>query len=278
MLEPDILESIYSRLKSRDKDDLIDVVKTIGDCVGDMGKNEKVLIADAVMSIFYLDDDEESKYAELHDTVVEVLSKMGSDIIEVLIGGMVGTEMHAEHHIAHTLGRMGQPAIEALVKLFRTADDPVVRGLALHALSHIDDPALIGILDEVIVILDHDSAELRDAATGAIGSMIECIGGLCLSPESYSKVFDKLIATLSDPHGGTRSKAVRSIGKLAKMNILNDEQKARLLPVITGILGIDDRHQWDRAFIVRREAEEAYFHLTGEKVSSVGALSICRKD
>lgn len=278
MLEPDVLESLYSRLKSRDKDDLMDVVQTIGDCVSDMDKNERVLIADAVMSIFYIDDDEESPYAELHDLAVEVLAKMGSDIIEVLIGGMVGAEMHAEHHIAHTLGRMGQPAMEALKKLFRTADDPVVRGLALHALSHIDDPALIGIMDEVIATLDNDSTELRDAAAGAVGTMIECIGGVCLSTESHCKVFDKLITTLSDPHGGTRSKAVRSIGKLAKLNIMNDEQKAKVLPIIAGILGLDDQHQWDRAFIVRKEAEEAYFHLTGEKVCSIGACSICRKE
>jgi hypothetical protein len=83
---------------------------------------------------------------------------------------------------------------------------------------------------------------------------------------------------LSDSHGATRAKAVRSIGRLAKKGHLTDGQKNKVLPILRRILGIDGKHEWDSAFIVRREAEGAFYILTGEKASSVSAESICKAD
>lgn len=278
MLDSNILESIYSGLKSSDKNELLDTLKKVQQHLANMGNDERILLADAIMSLFYLDEAEDSGYAEVYDSAGDVLAQMGPGIVDVLIEGMTGAGVHVDYHIAQALSGLGKPAVKALLEKFRDQSNPDVQGLALYALSSIDDPALIEIFDEVIALLESDNFELRDTAAGAVGSMVDCIGGLCLESLAVEEVFEKLIGALSDTHAGTRSKAVKSIGKLAKKEYLSDEQKEKALPIITGILGIDDAHQWDRAFIVRREAEDAYFHLTGEKVSSIGAVSICKMD
>jgi HEAT repeat protein len=278
MLDPNILESIYSGLKSDDKDELLDMLRIVGKHINDLGGEEKAVLADAIMGLFYLDEGENPGLSIVYSAAGDILVRMGPDIVEVLIGGMVGGGLYAEYHIAQTLGKIGKPAIKALKGKFRDASDPTSQGLALFALSSIDDPALIEIFDEVIALLDSKNPDLRDSAVAAIGTMVDCIGGLCLEPTAVEEAFEKLFAALSDTHGGTRSKAVKSIGKLAKKGYLNDGQKARVVPIVSRILGIDGAHKWDHAFIVRREAEEAYFYLTGEKASSIGAQAICDSD
>ena len=275
MLDSNMLESIYTGFKSTDKTELLAALKTVSEHIHDLGNDQKTVLADGIMSLFYF---EGAEYSEVIDTASNVLIQMGPEVIEVLIGGMVGGGLHAEYHIAETLGRIGKPAVKALKEKFRDSSDPTGQGLALMALASIDDPALIEIFDEVIAMLDSTDGDLRDAAAGAIGTMVECIGGLCLEPVAVDEAFEKLYTALSDPHAGTRARAVKSIGKLAQKDYLSDAQKEKVLPIITRILGTDGKHQWDSAFIVRREAEIAYRHITGEKVDSIGAASICKTD
>jgi hypothetical protein len=54
---------------------------------------------------------------------------------------------------------------------------------------------------------------------------------------------------------------VRSLGKLARFSYLTPAQEQRVRLAVLRILGRDEAHEWDRAFIVRREAEEALRHL-----------------
>ena len=66
---------------------------------------------------------------------------------------------------------------------------------------------------------------------------------------------------LSDAQPAVRAKAVRSLGKLVRAAYLSPAQEERVRLAILRVLGRDEAHEWDRAFIVRREAEEALRHL-----------------
>jgi hypothetical protein len=50
---------------------------------------------------------------------------------------------------------------------------------------------------------------------------------------------------------------MRSLGKMAKYGHLSGPERERLKSCCQGIMGIDEKGEWDRAFIVRKEAEEA---------------------
>ena len=68
---------------------------------------------------------------------------------------------------------------------------------------------------------------------------------------------DALQTNLSDYSPGVRAKAVRSLGKLAKHGHLTARERWELAVRLRRILGQDENFEWDRAYVVRKEAQEA---------------------
>jgi hypothetical protein len=245
MLDPNILESIYNGLRSRNPDAMLRACREVSDHIDSMEPNEERVIADALTGSLYIDIADHPEFADAVNCAVD------------------------------TLAKMGEPAVAVLKEMFRTAKDPYRRSLALFALSKIDTPVLLEIFPDVIAALDHENGELRDMAAQAIGRMIDCIGSACLEPDIVNLAFDKLMLRVSDPNPGARAKVVRSIGRLARAGYLDDVQKKRALDAVRGILGIDGMYEWDRAFVVRQEAEETYYYLTGKNAERHAACEYC---
>ena len=266
MVNDEILEAIFHGLKSRDPMQLTSACYMVVDNAGRMDPQHVSAVADALVSLFYLDPTDHPELSPVIDAAVKALVALGPGAIDTLVADLSDADLKANILIGRTLSRMGRPAVLALIDRFRHSLDPYQRTFALFAMSKMDDPALIEVFPEVVKALDDDHAELRDTAARAIGKMIDCFGARCFSKEDASLAFKKLTEKLSDPHPGTRSKAVRSIGKLAKAGYLNVDEKESAVTAMSAILGINGRHEWDRAFNVRREAEEAYSHLTGKSL------------
>jgi len=278
MLDNNTLETIYNGLRSDDKGTLLNACKLAGEKVPEMEMGQLRMIADALVGQFYLDTDDNLEYVEVIECASDTLVKMGADTVNILVDGLTDTDLQADFQIAKTLGRIGAPAIAVLKDMFHNETDPFIRGVALLALSKIDDPALIEIFNEVVSAMDHENQELRSMAVEALGRMIECIGGQCLLPEAANHAFDKLMMKLPDPHAGSRAKAVKAIGLLSKMEYLDEDQKSRALAAIKSILGTDQQHNWDRAFIVRKNAEEAFKMITGSDADVIAADELCKID
>ena len=71
------------------------------------------------------------------------------------------------------------------------------------------------------------------------------------------RVRERLHHNLSDSSASVRAKAIRSLGKLAKYEHLTVPERAQLQVACQRALGTDEKTEWDRAYIVRKEAEEA---------------------
>ncbi|MEJ5165500.1 MAG: hypothetical protein WHV67_00555 [Thermoanaerobaculia bacterium] len=76
-----------------------------------------------------------------------------------------------------------------------------------------------------------------------------------LRGEEIQKLFKKSKKILADPKAPVRAKAFRTLGKMAKNNFLNQEQKEKIKELCLKALG-KTNFQWDNAYIVRAEAEE----------------------
>jgi hypothetical protein len=99
--------------------------------------------------------------------------------------------------------------------------------------------------------------ELRDTATRALGKLSESIPPDQLSAELKRLFLERLHCNVADPVVSVRSKAIRSLGKMAKCGHLTATEREQLGSTCRRILGTDADGEWDRAFIVRKEAEEA---------------------
>jgi HEAT repeat protein len=99
--------------------------------------------------------------------------------------------------------------------------------------------------------------ELRDSATRALGKFAESILPSDLPAELRSAVLERLRANLADTSPGIRSKAVRSLGKLARYRHLTVQEREQLGITLRRLLGEDEHFDWDKAYVVRKEAKEA---------------------
>jgi len=81
-------------------------------------------------------------------------------------------------------------------------------------------------------------------------------------PEELRERFkERLHVNLADSSSGIRAKAIRSLGKLGRYGHLTEAEREKLRDLCHLTLGTDENHEWDRAYIVRKEAAEALRHV-----------------
>jgi hypothetical protein len=101
-----------------------------------------------------------------------------------------------------------------------------------------------------------DDLELRDTATRTLGKFAESIPPADLPAELHKVFIERVRHNLGDPNAGIRAKAIRTWGKLAKCGHLEEAEREELKWVCQRLLGSDDAFEWDRAYIVRKQAED----------------------
>jgi HEAT repeat protein len=211
-------------------------------------------------SLFYVDTADRPDLQPLLDRAVEVLAAQGPRVVAQLLELMKGSDIKSHLYLARTLAAIGHAALPALRRVIAT-EDGYSRSFALFAVGKVRDPAVREALPEVIGSLMHPDKEVRDSAARALGKIAEAVPADQLAEDRRTEIFEVLFRTLSDVQPAVRAKAVRSLGKLARFGYLTAAQEQRVRLAVLRILGRDEAHEWDRAFVVRREAEEALRHL-----------------
>jgi HEAT repeat protein len=211
-------------------------------------------------ALFYVDTADRPDLQPLLDRAVALLAAQGPRVISQLLELMKGSDIKSHLYLARTLAYLGQPALPALRRVIAT-EDPYSRSFALFAVGKVHDPAVREALPEVIGALMHPDKEVRDSAARTLGKIAENVPASQLGEDRRAEILEVLFRTLSDAQPAVRAKAVRSLGKLVRAAYLSPDQEARVRSAVLRILGQDEAHEWDRAFIVRREAEEALRHI-----------------
>jgi hypothetical protein len=213
-----------------------------------------------VCSLFYVDTADRPDLQPLLDRAVGILAAQKLRVVGQLLELMRGSDIKSHLYLARTLAYVGQPALPALRRVIAT-DDPYSRSFALFAVGKVLDPAVREALPEVIGSLMHPDKEVRDSAARALGKIAEAVPATQLAEDRRAEIFEVLFRTLSDAQPAVRAKAVRSLGKLVRAAYLDPAQEERVRLAVLRILGRDEANEWDRAFIVRREAEHALSFL-----------------
>jgi HEAT repeat protein len=213
-----------------------------------------------ICALFYVDTADRPDLQPLLDRAVGLLAVQGPRVIPQLLELMRGSDIKSHLYLARTLGAIGHAALPALRHVIAT-EDPYSRSFALFAVGKIRDAAVREALPEVIGSLMHPDKEVRDSAARALGKIAEVLPAGQLAEDRRCEIFEALFRTVSDVQPAVRAKAVRSLGKLARFGHLDAAQAEHVRLAVLRILGRDEAFEWDRAFIVRREAEETLRHL-----------------
>ncbi len=220
---------------------------------------------EAMCSLFFVDTYDRPEFESALDRAVEALASAGPKVVHLLLDSMRGSDVKSHLYLATTIGLVGKPAISALRLFVATEEDPYSRAFALFALGKIRDPEVRAALPEMVGSLMHPDKEVRDSAARALGKLVETVPAELLTERRRTEVFEVLFRGLADPQPVVRAKCMRSLGKMARAGYLTPMQEEQVERGARRILGEDELHEWDRAYIVRCEAAEALDHVRARR-------------
>jgi HEAT repeat protein len=249
--------TIRTLLASTEPEDLRQGLQLVREEISRVGSSEAKPLFEMVSAVFYIDPLDHPELVPILDEAVSLVVGFGEWVIPILVENLDAGDIKVQMAIGHALGRIGADAIEPLVSEYQASTDPARHTFALYALGKIRSPKIVQAVPLVLEGAQSPDLELRDTATRAIGRFAESIPAAGLPEEQRLALIDRLQDNLADPNPGIRAKAVRSLGKLAKFGHLSEEEREKLKDLCRLVLGTDGNFDWDRAYIVRKEAEEA---------------------
>lgn len=253
----EICSTIQTLLSSHQVSDLHQGLELVRQEVPRLESQERRLLLEPVVALFNIDLLDHPDLVPILDEAVSLLAEFGAWIIPVLVADLDAGDVKAQLAIGQALGRIGADAISPLMTEYSASDDLARRTFILYALGKIKSPQILQALPLALEAAGACDLELRDTATRALGKFAESIPPGQLSEAERQACLEKLRCNLGDPSPGIRAKAIRSWGKLAKFGHLQAGEHQTLKAVCQRLLGTDGQFEWDRAYMVRREAEEA---------------------
>lgn len=257
LLTPKTVELIADLLASADPQEVSQGLRLVRKELAAAGEDQARTFFEMISPLFHVDLLDRPDFAPVVDEAVSTVAGFGKWIVPVLMEKLDAGDLKAQIAAAHALGKMGANAIQPLMTAFQSTNDPERRSFVLYALGKIKSPEVERVLPLALEAARSDETELRDTAVRALGKFVEVIHPQQLSGEVVKNLTNCLTACFADSNPGIRAKAVRSMGKLAKFGHLNSEEKFRFAKTCSLFLGTDEKFEWDRAFIVRKEAQEA---------------------
>ena len=255
--------TIRTLLTSSDAGDLRKGLELAEREIARVGSSEARPLFEIVSTIFYLDPLDRPDLVPILDEAVTLVAGFGDWIIPVLVDHLEAGDVKAQLAVGHALGRIGADAIAPLMAKYDAVADPSVRPFVLYALGKIGSPRIVEAAPMMLEAARSENLEIRDTATRALGRMADSIPAGELPDDLCRAVVERLHALLADGNVGLRAKAVRSLGKLAKAGHMTAPERETLLAACRRLLGQDESFEWDRAYVVRREAEEALLYARG---------------
>ncbi len=260
-MEKGNLKSAFQKLRAGSLDDVIEGLNEIEWKIKDLrGKdfNEAIL---ALCSLFYIDTFDRPDLEPAVDRAFKILVELGKKAIPLILYEMKETDLKVQVALSRVLGQIGKPAIKPLLKFYAGSFDPYMRCFALYALGKIREPEMARVIPKVMHAMDDSNGEVRDTATRVLGKLVEHLDPQTIPLKVKKRMFASLTRNLSDRNSGVRAKAVRGIGKMARFGFIDTQEKATAKKAMERILGFNDDFEWDRAYVVRAEAEETIKYL-----------------
>jgi HEAT repeat protein len=260
-VEEELLQTISALLASTEPDEILEGLELVRAQIPAAGEAESRRLFEMVFPLFYIDPLDLPGHVPVLEEAIAVVAGFGKDVIPDLIQSLGAGDVKAQMAIAQALGRMGKDAVAPLIAQYEGCPEPGCGAFVLYALGKIKSPQILTAVRVALDAAGSSDLELRDSATRAIGKFAESIPAGGLSEAPRAGLVAVLQHNLADSSPGVRAKAVRSLGKLARYGHLTASEREQLKVTFQRILGEDEAFDWDRAYVVRKEAKEALLYV-----------------
>ena len=223
-----------------------------------LSEEEALPLLDMVVALFYIDPLDLPEHLPVLEEAITVAAGFGTWAIPVLIQDMATGDVKAQMALAQALGHMGADAIARWSRNITTAPRPAAARSCSMRWARSSRRRSSWPCPLALEAAGAADQELRDSATARHRQIcrIDPAGGLSAEPGC-----DALVERLRieprrrQPRHPREGRA--QPGQAGEIRP-PDRRAARAAQVtLSGILGEDEHFEWDRAYVVRKEAKEA---------------------
>lgn len=247
---------------------------------------EKNNLAQVLSEVFYnAHHTGSTRIPKLAVRVQKCITKFGPEMIPFLFEEIKEADSESVSYFGKSFARLEHPALTFIVpKLieYRSEDDCLIN--IIHVLSYFRIPDTVGAIGPILIVANHKNHQVTSMALYTVGRLIQKLPLEAFSESNKLHIFDSVFNFLSNAEPLVRKNAARTLGKMLRKGLLSEDNEKRVLKTFLKITGKDDNHNWDRAFIVRREAEYflPYFKLASapahkytQSFSIIGKKLLC---
>ncbi|MBL7852035.1 MAG: sulfide/dihydroorotate dehydrogenase-like FAD/NAD-binding protein [Cyclobacteriaceae bacterium] len=230
----------------------------------DLTLDEKTCLAEAFFEVFnHAHHTHSSSMPKVAVRAGKRIAKFGPELIPLLFRHLVESDSETAVYYGKALARNGNVGLAYLVpKLneYREKDHDLIN--LIQALSYFKIPEASATVPFVLSVSQHVNHQVTSMALYTAGRLAEKLPTSAFSEELRHFIFNTSFRFLSHAQVLVRKNAARTLGKMMRRGLLSEEDEKKVYKAFLAITGRDDHHNWDRAFIVRREAEGflPYFH------------------
>jgi len=185
------------------------------------------------------------------------IASFGPAVIPVLFDEMIAADSESAAYHGQVLAWIGKESLAYVASRlpdYMDHEHDLIN--VLQALSYFRIPDTPRVIPSILTTLGHRNHQVIAMALYAVGRLVQKLKPTLFSEDLIQAIFDAVYNLLFNPQVLVRKNAARALGKMFRKHLLAGDRKEKLHKVFLAISGKDEHHNWDRAFIVRREAEE----------------------
>jgi NAD(P)H-flavin reductase len=218
---------------------------------------EKNELAAALSTVFYHHD--HAGVTGMNKLAVKAekqIAKFGCDVIPFLIEELINADAESAAYLGRAIALNSCDSINLLLAAWdeNEEDDFAIINI-IQSLSYSKSPKVRKAIPKILVTAKSRNFQLRAIALYTLGKLSRRIPADAFDNKLREAMFDVVFESLKDRKPLVRKNAARTLGKMQKKGILVPIHERKVYEAFRAFLGKDGHHKWDRAYIVRHEAE-----------------------
>jgi ferredoxin/flavodoxin---NADP+ reductase len=250
------IHDIIQKLESHQVEVLRQVPEQIKQ-IDNFSREEKIRLTEALASVFYHFQDSDSiTMLKLAIQTEKQLARFGADVVPFLFHEIVQVDGESAGYLGKALAKIGKPGLDYLLhewSHYQNDEHAVIN--MIQTLSYYKIPEVKEAIPLIINSTKRLDHHLTSMALHAIGKLVEKSKRTKIDSNLAKSLFEVAIGFVADGQPLVRKNAVHALGQLLRRNLLSESEKKKVKSIFLEITGKDEHHNWDRAFIVRQEAE-----------------------
>lgn len=225
--------------------------------VDDFTLEEKIALSEALTSIFYnFHHADNIRALRISVHVENGIAEFGEDIIPFLFNEIAEADGESSAYLGKAFAKIGKPGMDYIISEWdhyrydKGAMINLTQALSNYKYSEVQEAIPL-----VLKANQGKNFHLTSMSLCTIGRWIEKSNSDTIDKSLINDLYDHAFSFLSNPQPLVRRSCVRALGKMWRKKLLSPAKEKQVHNALLAVEGKDGQHNWDDAFIVRREAE-----------------------